>query len=371
MLSWRERFLIGCGPGVLAGITLTDWLKLLRENRSSVDSAYLLRAVAISFAAAWNSVFQCYEQCRYGRRWKDVPVPPPLFVLGHWRSGTTHLHYLLGLDDRFACPNFYQVFFPHTFLSTERRFSGLTAFLLPEHRAYDNMRLDLKVPCEDEFAMCVSGFMTPYLTGVFPRRAAHYDRFLTFRGAPPQAAEEWKSSLRLLLKKLMLRHGKPLILKSPPHTCRIKLLLGMFPEARFVHIHRDPYAVFQSMIHTYATGLPFGRLQRTDEVDWAERVIRQYKELYAAFFEERCLIAAGHFHELGFEALEKDPVGEVRQLYEALGLPEFAKVEPTLRAYVDSLSGYRKNVLPELAPDVRHRIAGEWGRCFEEWGYPV
>ena len=41
-LSWRERFLIGCGPGVLAGITLGDWLRLLSDNRYSVDSAYLL-----------------------------------------------------------------------------------------------------------------------------------------------------------------------------------------------------------------------------------------------------------------------------------------------------------------------------------------
>jgi hypothetical protein len=371
MLSWRERFLIGCGPGVLAGITLADWLKLLRENQFSVDPAYLLRAAAISLAAATNSIFAWYEKWRYGRTWQGVPVPPPLFVLGHWRSGTTHLHYLLGLDDRFACPNFYQVIFPYTFLSTEQGFSGLTAFLLPEHRAYDNVRQDLTVPCEDEFAMCVSGFMTPYLTGVFPRRAAHYDQFLTFRNAPPQALEEWKSSLGLFLKKLMLRYGKPLIVKSPPHTGRIKLLLDMFPDARFVHIHRDPYTVFQSSVHTYTTGLPFGRLQRTNEVDWTKRIIRQYKELYAAFFEERGLIAAGHFHELGFEALEKDPVGEMRKLYEALGLPDFAKVEPSLRTYLASLSGYRKNTFPELAPDVRHRIAGEWRRCFEEWGYPV
>jgi hypothetical protein len=149
MLSWRERLLIACGPGVLAGVTLGDWLALLRDNRFSVDLAYLPRAVAISCAALLNSLFRWYEEERYGRKWKDVAVPPPLFVLGHWRSGTTHLHYLLGRDDRFACPNFYEVFFPHTFLSTPRWVSGLTAFLLPEHRAYDNVRLDLTVPCED------------------------------------------------------------------------------------------------------------------------------------------------------------------------------------------------------------------------------
>jgi hypothetical protein len=369
--SWREQFLIGCGPGVLAGITLGDWLKLLRENRFSIDCAYLLRAVSITFAAVTNSIFRCHEEWRYGRKLKDLPVPPPLFVLGHWRSGTTHLHYLLGLDDRFACPNFYQVIYPHTFLSTEAWYSGATAFLLPERRAYDNVRQDLKVPCEDEFAMCVSGFKTLYLTGVFPRRAAHYDQFLSFRNAPPEAIDAWKSSLRQFFKKLMLRYGKPLIVKSPAHTGRIKLLLAMFPEAKFVHIHRDPYTVFQSSVHTYLTGLPYGRLQRTNQVDWAERIIRQYKELYDAFFDERELIPGGHFHELSFRELENDPVGEMNKLYEALGLPEFGIVEPAVRAYVRSLSDYRKNTFPELASDVRRRIAGEWRRCFDEWGYSL
>jgi hypothetical protein len=369
--SWRERFLIACGPGVLAGITLGDWLRLLNENAFSVDAPYFPRAVFTSFAALMNSAFRWYENLRYAARWKYQPIPPSLFVLGHWRSGTTHLHYLLGRDDRFACPNFYQVIYPHTFLSTERGFSALTAFLLPERRAYDNVQQDLTVPCEDEFAMCVWGGLTPYLAGVFPRRAAHYDQCLTFRHASPRAIEEWKSSLRRFLQKLTLRHGRPLILKSPAHTGRIRLLLEMFPDAKFVHIHRDPYTVFQSSVHTYTAGLPFGRLQRTDQVDWAERIIRQYKELYDAFFEERGLIAAGRFHELGFRELEEDPVGELRKLYEALGMPAFAKAEPALRTYVDSLSGYRKNVFPDLSPDLRQRIAGEWRRCFDEWSYAI
>src|SRR5262245_47179779 len=99
MSTWRERLLTLGGPGVLAGITLGDWLTLLRENRFSVDAPYLARAAAISFAAVMNSAFRWYEEYRYGDQWKDVPVPAPLFVLGHWRSGTTHLHYLLGLDE--------------------------------------------------------------------------------------------------------------------------------------------------------------------------------------------------------------------------------------------------------------------------------
>lgn len=286
-MSWRERLLTKCGPGVLAGITIGDWLALLRENRFSIDLAYIPRAAAISFGAAINSMFRWHEEFRYGAKWKDVQVPSPLFVLGHWRDGTTHLHYLLGLDNRFACPEFYQVHYPHTFLSTGRYFSAMMAFLLPKHRPYDNVRYALNVPDEDEFAMCVLGFMTLYLAGVFPRRADHYDQFLTFRNAPSSTVERWMSSLRMFLQKLTLKYDRPLIVKSPGHTGRIKLLLEMFPDAKFVHIHRDPYAVFQSAVHTHATALPYARLQDTSVVDWTERIIRQYKEVYDAYFEQR------------------------------------------------------------------------------------
>src|SRR6185436_7611520 len=98
--------------------------------------------------------------------------------------------------------------------------------------------------------------------------------------------------------------------------------------------------------------------------------IRQYKEVYDAFFEELKLIPAGRFHEICYEELEKDPVGELAKLYAALEMPEFGHVEAKVRNYVHSLSDYRKNEFPELAPGLRQRVASEWRRSFEEWGYP-
>jgi hypothetical protein len=261
--------------------------------------------------------------------------------------------------------------YPHTFLTTEKAGSMFLRAFSPKRRPQDNMKLDPAAAWEDEFAMCAAGFRTPYLTWAFPRRAAHYDRFLTFRDATPAETDQWRAALRTFLKKLTLRHAKPLILKSPTHTCRIKLLLEMFPDARLVHIHRDPYTVFQSCVHLYETILPVIRLQRPRTFDWAERVIRQYKEMHDVFFEERSLIPAGRFHEVRFESLEKDPLTEMRTLYPALGLPEFPHVEEDLRNYVASLSGYRKNAYPDLPDETRRRIAREWLRSFEEWDYPV
>lgn len=105
--------------------------------------------------------------------------------------------------------------------------------------------------------------------------------------------------------------------------------------------------------------------------DWRERILRQYDEMHEAYFRERELIPAGDFHELAFEDLEQEPVEEVRKVYAALGLPDFAHVEPKLREYVDSLAGYQKNKLRPLDPAMRSRVARQWRRSFEEWGYEL
>ena len=91
--------------------------------------------------------------------------------------------------------------------------------------------------------------------------------------------------------------------------------------------------------------------------------------MYDVFFEERHLIPSGHFHEIAFEELEQDPLGQVQRLYEALELPEFSQCETAMRSYVASLAGYQKNQFPSLPSELRQRIAQEWQASFTEWGY--
>jgi hypothetical protein len=203
----------------------------------------------------------------------------------------------------------------------------------------------------------------------FPRRAGFYHRYLSLRDASADELSEWKELLTWFPQKLAFKYGKPLVLKSPGHTCRIKVLLDLFPEARFVHIRRNPFDVFRSTVHWQRSGMPVWTLQRPDYNDLNDRIIRQYKEVYDTFFEERGLIPKGRFHEVSFEKLEADPIGQVRELYAVLALPDFKTVQPTLQRYVESLVGYKKNALPDLPIELQARIAREWRRCFEEWGY--
>jgi omega-hydroxy-beta-dihydromenaquinone-9 sulfotransferase len=354
---------------ILSSITFGEWIKLLDKNDFAVDFGYWPRACAITFGSFLNSYLAWQERKAFGSLLPGVRILPPLFILGHWRTGTTHLHNLLALDPNFAFPNNCQVAYPKTFLMTEGQIAPWMDRWLPQHRLQDNMRLRVDMAQEDEFALFTATSLSPYTAWVFPRNERHYERYLTFRDVSAQELECWKRALMEFLKKLTWKYHKPLLLKSPPHTGRIKLLLQMFPQARFVHIHRDPYRVFQSTKHTTLTAGPAFALQRRNLQTLNEGILRRYRILYDAFFEERSLIPPGHYHDVRFEELERDPLGQMESLYEKLGLGGFDSVRPAFQRYVASLADYRKNVLPHLPARLRERITDQWRRSFEEWGY--
>lgn len=354
----------------LAGITAGDWWRLLRENRFAVDPAYWHRAAFITLASLMNSYFRREEDRQFQEKIAAAEVRPPLFVLGHWRSGTTHLHNLLAQDAaQFAFANTYQVVNPHTFLSTEEANARRFAWMVPKTRPMDNMVLNFQVPQEDEFAPCLMSLRSLYLGTSFPKQEDAYSRYLTFEGVPQEETAQWKAAFVHFVKKLSYKYQRPLVLKSPPHTARIRLILEMFPDARFVHIHRHPYHVYQSCRHYYDTASWYSYLQKPDLESVDARIRRRYTKLYDAYFSQRHLIPAERLHEMSFDALESDPIGSMKTLYQKLNLEGFHAFQPTLQSYVNSLGSYQKNTFQELDAAEKTTIATEWKRSFTEWNY--
>ncbi len=371
MATARDRLLLLLGPGWYAGITTGDWLKLLYDNNFAVDIPYWPRAAVISMASLINTMVRWPETLVYSGKIRRTEVEQPLFILGHPRSGTSHLHNLLSLDDRYAYPNFFEVNYPSTFLLGEPWAARLVEIFVPKQRFMDNMSQSAAVPYEEEWAMCMITTQSPYVGWTFTRRLDHYEKYWTLRDLPQREVDRWKNGLMHFLKKVTIKYKKPLILKSPPHTCRIKLLLEMFPNAKFVSIRRDPFAVFQSTRHLWAKVRPFCQLQKVGVDDADERILRQYRSVYDAYFEEKGLIPPGNLHELAYEDLEKNPEAEMRRIYEALNLPDYATLEPKLQAYLTKVKDYQKNRHTDLPADLKARIAKEWQPCFEAWGYPT
>jgi omega-hydroxy-beta-dihydromenaquinone-9 sulfotransferase len=371
-MRWRDSFLRRFGSNEFSGCTLSAWLCILRDNRLSIDFPFWPRALVATLGAVPNSLVGFLENRLYGQTVQRTQIESPLFILGAWRSGTTLLHNLFAKDDRFAFPNQYQVTYPSTFLLTEGSSAWFIAKCIPQQRPQDAMTFGINEPQEEDFAMCALTGQASMMTMAFPRNIPFYERFMTMANLTPAELSRWKKYYVHFLKKVTYKRRRPLILKSPANTARIHLLLELFPDARFVHIHRNPYDVFRSTTHTWRTAGRWWQLQRTnydDDDRINTQLLRQTRILYEGYFSERSLIPSGRLHDVAFEDLERDPINQMRNTYKALQLPNFEYVEQPLKNYVSTLKGYRKNTFSSLPSDLRQRVHKELRQCFEEWGY--
>lgn len=348
-------------------------MRLVKNNHFAVNPRYWHRALFISFISILNSISRKRESYIYDDRIAATKIKKsPIFILGHWRSGTTYLQRLLLVNQRYASPNLYQVTNPETFLYSERVVSKIFAFSLGKKRLHDNMEQKFDSSGEDEIALGILTGLSPYTVLSFPQEVNHYNKYLTFQRVSTEEIEIWKTKFLFFLKKLTLNYSRRLILKSPPHTCRIRLLLEMFPNSKFIHIHRNPYEVFQSTRHLMDIWRKhYCLLQRFKFDDMEDDIIRRYNEMYDAYFEEVVLIPKGQFCELRFEDLESDPIEKIQNIYEKLNLNGYKAIESKLHDYIHSLSDYEKNKHNSNDNALRSKIAKAWERNFTAWNYEV
>jgi hypothetical protein len=212
------------------------------------------------------------------------------------------------------------------------------------------------------------GLPSPYLTMLFPNRPPQYSEYLTLEHVDPAAAERWKSGLEWFLKRVTLRDPKRIILKSPPHTGRIKTLLEMFPDARFVHIVRDPYALFASTIKLWKTLYKFEALQVPNHRGLEEYVFSCFEAMYEKFERDRASLGRGQLFEVRYEDLVRDPIEQMRSLYEQLRLGEFDTAVPKLQAYFKDRQDYRTGTY-QIADELRSQIDRRWGKYLRKYGY--
>ncbi|WP_013627435.1 sulfotransferase family protein [Rubinisphaera brasiliensis] len=327
------------------GMRMRDFRKL-RKVGAELHWSQLHRILPTLGMLPYNTVMEKVEGWRYEKKLAETEVKPPLFVLGHWRSGTTLLHNLLTLDDRFTYPNLYQCIFPHHFLSTEKAMAGLTSWLVPKRRPMDNMETGWKLPQEDELALLLTTTYSPYRNLAFQGHRERYEDYFDFKSADPQEREQWKAAMMRFMKKITLRTGKPIITKSPGHTYRVEILREMFPDAKFVYIHRHPYDVIRSTIHLRAVMFQTNALGKINLENHDELVYQAYEQCIRTYEEDKQNIPEGHLYELKYEEFEKDLLGHMHKVYDNLQLPDFEHVRPKIEQYVAGQKEYKKNVFP-------------------------
>jgi hypothetical protein len=364
--GYQDRFWI---PRFWDGINVSGWFSLLVRNRFAISPIRIAMAMIVAGLSLINSFLWLIQAIFYGRKINRTKIEhDPIFVIGHWRSGTTLLHELLVRDPRHTYPDTYACFAPNHFLTSSVWMKPWLKVLLPSQRPMDNMPAGWEHPQEDEFALCNMGLLSPYLTIVFPNHPPQNQEYLDLHNVSEPALNLWKSKFRWFLQCLTLRNPKRIILKSPPHTARIRTLLEMFPKAKFVHIVRDPYVIFPSTINLWKRLYRDEGLQVPKFEGLEELVFTNFTRMYDAFDRDRGLLGPGQFCEVRYEKLIADPVGEMRAVYEQLELGDFESVRPGVEAYFSGQKDYKTNRY-QMTPELREEITRRWGKFIEQYGY--
>ncbi len=351
-------------------MTASVWFGMLRRNGFLVSPSRYYLVLLVSVASVFNSLLAAVQELVLGKRIDRTELrKDPIFILGHWRSGTTLVHELLALDPRHTVPSTYACLAPSHFLISQKLLSPWLRFLLPNRRSQDNVRVGLEHPQEDEWALCVLGIPSPYLAVAFPNHLPHHPEYLNLQGIGAEELSRWKKVWSRFLRAVAFRSPKNrLVIKSPPHTARLEVLLELFPEARFVHVVRDPHSVYPSTLRLWRRLAEDEGLQVSQFEQLEGFVLDNFVQLHRSFEQSRDQIRPDRICQVRYEDLIEDPVEGLRSIYTQLDLGEFDAVLPAIESHAAEMSKFEKNRFEPSAEETE-KVDRHWSEFIERFGY--
>jgi hypothetical protein len=246
----------------------------------------------------------------------------------------------------------------------------MVALSLPEERPMDTVALSPAEPIEEEYSIGAYETFGLYNGFIFPRNFRRYSGFDGFEGKSEQLAR-WKRRYRWFVKKMTLKYGgRQIVFKNPTHSFRLPQLLRMYPNAKFVHIYRNPYKLFSSNVRYHREVFDIYALQSWNDDEMQLTILDNYKRLFAALERDRHLIPNGNFVEVCYEEFIRDPMADMARIYQSLGLEGFPEYRHAMEAHVKRQRAYKPNV-HVLSKEVIRRVNAHWGHIVERLGYEL
>src|SRR5262249_5529474 len=154
----------------------------------------------------------------------------------------------------------------------------------------------------------------------------------------PSERAEWKEKLLIFLRMLCAFSSARPLLKNPCNTGRIEMLLELFPAAKFIHLRRDPYRVYQSNMHNAREG--FSLLQFQNPSSWREmeeRFLDRYAAVENRFYITASQLPSQQVVEVRYEDLDVDPIRQIERIYHELGITLTAGYRARILSYLGSI----------------------------------
>ena len=356
----------------LGGADLDTFLAHLRVAEGQVSpQTFWQRLIALSVVIS-RVPLSGWDKVRWSEEIRNTRVDPaPIFIVGHWRSGTTLLHQLMSRDPRFCYPDFGQIAAPNDILGwIQHLYRYLISQILPADRGYDRVKLDLNAPQEEEIALAGLNPLSYYRAYYFPSEMTrHFDESVLFKGVEPREKEDFEHAYVTLAKTLTLASGgRRLLFKNPSSTARLALLKAAFPGAKFIYIHRNPYEVFCSSLSRYPRLMAAFAWQSYEGIDYREMVFYKYSELLRSYLAQVESIPETDRVETSFEAVTSRPEVEIRRIYTHLGIEGIEGATKAMSPYFEQMRNYERNRHEIRREDVE-RIRRDWQFSLERWPY--
>lgn len=326
-------------PYLLIGIRFSNLVKMLIRNKVSLKPINLIKLFLLFQNSFWSSVMARIEKKKFKSQLSAAQLPNEmLIIVGHWRTGSTYLHNLLSKDENFATPSLFQAAFPDSFLLSEKYIKPLMKLFVQKQRPLDKVELGVDLPQEDEYALIKMATETPLEKLIFPKSNGY---FLLLDKS--NNTGNWQQALTEFCKKLHLKYQKNILLKNPFHSLRIKELAEMFPQAKFICIHRHPFAVVPSTKKLWTVVGNDNNLKGSFKSPEMSEVSEFYNIMQQKIDTDFATLSSDRYCHLKYEDLEIDPVTSVKEIYETLGYDFNPIFESNMKLYLQSLGAYQKN----------------------------
>lgn len=304
----------------------------------------------------------------YGKIRRHEITEDPIFVLGHWRSGTSHLQNLMVQGGDKTTSTIFTGLFADNYLVTGFWLKGVLNFIIKTLNAQYSIQrvpMHLDIPVELDSSLCAMVSPNCYTWGqVFPIRFEKWiDKMVLFD--KEQAAGQWISDYDFMIKKLSYHSGgKRVVVKTPGDTARMLKLYQKYPNARFIYIHRDPIAVYHSNLYLWSVIQKENSVQKLSDNQINTLIIKTYQKLLSAYLKQRAFIPSSQLVEVHFEDLQKSPLATVKHIYSTLNLGPIP--EKALAELIETNKSYKVKKY-NTAPDLEATIKSQWDFAFKTW----
>jgi hypothetical protein len=320
---------------ILIGSTPANILRVTRGYR--IDIRYYPKFIFTFLISLVIELMNLAERIVEKRKLKNVITEEhPIFIIGFWRSGTTLLHSMLCQDKRAGYVTTFQAVFPNLVLTQKKWLKKFINRLLPKNRPFDGYSMDMDFPQEEDFALMSLQPRSIYKMFYFPKDYKEiYQKELYFENLPEKDRNLWKKKyISLSLKALKNTNGVRFISKNPCNIFRIKTLMELHPDARFIFIYRNPYSVVESLYRFANEVLPGSELQHLEGGIPREYFAKLYRDAIHEYMKLRETIKPGNLIEIRYEDFKKTPIDMIREIYTQFNMPGITEALPRMESYL-------------------------------------